>query len=196
MAGYYALSVGHGLCNIAARLLALESRSRAILAKEEKWSGGFPAFDETHDHWLALNGSSVEALEKAADHHRGARDLVILLRALVEDERWSRHVERRNVDFHRWRPQSITGGVATSNPWISNGDHAVLTVYAGETHRPEEIGAIIAELRAALEALEETMRTWANGFVEAFDAVLVYVLAEAMGGEQLDRDRAEGAQGT
>jgi hypothetical protein len=36
--------------------------------------------------------------------------------ALTKDPRWVALTSRRHVDFHRWRPQSVAGGVATFNP--------------------------------------------------------------------------------
>ena len=190
IAGYYTLSTAHGLVNIAARLLALETRSRAILTKEHPRSKGFPPFDERHDHWLVLSSHSVGALEKAADHHRPrAQQLIQLLRTLVDDERWSKLVERRDIDFHRWRPQSVQGGVATSSPWVVHDDYQVLTVYQGETHQPDDHRILITEAFAALEILEETMRSWNEIFAHALSGVSTYVLAEAMSGVQLDRNR-------
>jgi hypothetical protein len=190
VAGYYALSTAHGLVNIAARLLALETRNRAVLEKAFPQSKGFPPFDERHDHWLAFNAQSIAALEKATDHHQPeAGQLVQLLRTLADDERWSKLVGRRNTDFHRWRPQSVQGGVGTSSPWVDHGDYQVLTVYRGETHQPDDHRLLIAEALAALEILEETMRAWNEVFVGALSGVTTYVLAEAMGGVQLDRDR-------
>ncbi|QDZ14171.1 hypothetical protein [Humibacter ginsenosidimutans] len=189
ISGYYAISTGHGLVNVAARLLALETRSRAMLARSQPRSKGFPPFDERFDHWLAFNTSSVSSLEEAAEHHMEARQLAHLLRTLIDDERWAKLVDRRNVDFHRWRPQSVHGGVATSNPWTDHGDYQSLTVYDGETHQPDDHRALIAEVGAALEALEATMRAWNEIFPAAMHGVRTYVLAEAMSGIQLDRDR-------
>ncbi|MCX7521743.1 hypothetical protein OSC27_05550 [Microbacterium sp. STN6] len=190
VAGYYTLSTAHGLVNIAARLLALETRGRAALEKSFPQSKGFPPFDEQYDHWLAFNGHSVAALEKAADHHQPeVRQLVQLLRTLVDDEWWLKLVGRRNTDFHRWRPQSIEGGVATSSPWVDHGDYQVLTVYQGETHQPDDHRLLISEALASLKILEKTMRAWNEIFVGALSGVITYVLAEAMDGVQLDRDR-------
>jgi hypothetical protein len=190
VAGYYALSTAHGLVNIAARLLALETRSRAILGKTHPQSKGFPPFDERYDHWLAFNAQSIASLEKAADHHQPeVLQLVRLLRTLVDDERWSKLVGRRNTDFHRWRPQSVQGGVATSSPWVDYGDYQVLAVYQSETHQPDDHRLIIAEASASLEILEETMRAWNEVFLGALSGVTTYVLADATDGVHLDRDR-------
>lgn len=115
---YFALSAAHGVANVTARLLALELRSRAILASLEKQSGGFAPFDPKDAGWLPMNARTVASLEAAVVHHQPTvTRLVALLRSLVDDVDWSRLVERRHIDFHRWRPQSIEGGVAKNSPW-------------------------------------------------------------------------------
>ncbi len=194
IASYYALAAAHGLVNVTARLLAFDNRSRAVLTQRFKASKGFPPFDEKTDHWLAFNAGSVTGLEQAVDHHRDeVREIVGLLRTLVEDDRWTRLVERRNTDFHRWRPQSVAGGVEPASPWIeaeADGERfSVLTVYQGETLQPDDHRLLIAEAGRALDALEAAMRAWNELFDSAEERVTTFVLAEAMSGVQFYRDR-------
>lgn len=184
---YFAISAAHGLVNVTARLLALEERSRVILAAREKSSRGFPPFDPKDTTWLPINTRTVESLEAASVHHQPAvRDSVTLLRALVDDQRWSGLVDRRNTDFHRWRPQSVEGGVATTSPWLGFEDYQVLTVRDGGALIPESHEQLIADTRLGLERLEATMRAWIELFPDARRAVITYVLAKSMGGVELD----------
>lgn len=189
-ASYFALSAARGVANISARLLALESRSRAVLAKRHDKSGGFPAFDAANEHWLAFNEYAVTSLEMAADHHLDARELVALLRELEHDEEWTKLVQRRHRDFHRWRPQSIDGTVATTNPWMDAIDYRVLTIGHGGGHSPSSPGTAVAEVAAGVAALERTMRKWNELFPAALEGVQTFVLADKLRGEQLRRDYA------
>ena len=189
---YFAISAAHGLANVTARLLALEQRSREILAKLEKHSRGFLPFDPKDSAWLPLNKKTVDSLEAAALHHQPAvQELVALLRTLVDDEGWAGLVERRHNDFHRWRPQSVEGGVSTSTPWIHFEDYQVLEVRDRGSLVPEEHEAIIADTRLGLERLEAAMRAWIELLPDARHGVMTYVLAKSMGNVDLD-SRDEG----
>lgn len=187
MVSYFALSAAHGVANVTARLLALELRSRATLASREKMSGGFTPFDPKDAGWLPINPRTVGSLEAAAVHHQPAvTQLVALLRSLIDDNDWSRLVERRHIDFHRWRPQSVEGGVATSSPWLEYDDYQVLAVREGGTLIPDSHEQLITEAGLGLERLEGTMRAWIELFPDARHAVLTYVLAKSMGDVEFD----------
>lgn len=188
---YFALSAAHGIANVTARLLALELRSREVLASREKHSGGFKPFDPKDAGWLPINARTVASLEAAVVHHQPAvTRLVALLRSLIDDADWSRLVEQRHTNFHRWRPQSIEGGVAASSPWLEYEDYQVLAVRDGGTLIPDSHERLIMEVGLGLERLEETMRAWLELFPDARQGVLTYVLAKSMGDVDLDiRDR-------
>lgn len=184
---YFALSAAHGVANVTARLLALELRSREILASREKQSGGFTPFDPKDAGWLPINARTVSSLEAAAVHHQPAvTQLVALLRSLIDSDDWSKLVERRHTDFHRWRPQSIEGGVATSSPWLESDDFQMLTVRDGGTLIPDRHEQLIADAGLGLERLEATMRHWIEIFPDARHAVLTYVLAKSMDNVEFD----------
>jgi hypothetical protein len=184
---YFAISAAHGLANVTARLLALEHRSRDILLKLEKNSRGFLPFDPKDSAWLPLNKKTVDSLEAAALHHQPeVQELVALLRTLVDDEDWSGLVERRHTDFHRWRPQSVEGGVSTSTPWVHFEDYQVLEVRDGGSLVPEDHEAIIADTQLGLERLETAMRAWIALLPDAQHGVITYVLAKSMSNVDLD----------
>lgn len=186
---YFALSAAHGIANVTARLLALELRSRAILTSREKQSGGLTPFHPKDAGWLPINARTVSSLEAAAVHHQPAvTELVALLRNLVDADDWSNLVKRRHTDFHRWRPQSVEGGVATSSPWLEGDEYQVLAVRDGGTLLPESHEQLITEagLGLGLERLEATMRAWIELFPDARHAVLTYVLAKSMDNVEFD----------
>jgi hypothetical protein len=78
--------------------------------------------------------------------------------ALTRDPRWVALTSRRHVDFHRWRPQSVAGGVATFNPWEQAADgNSKLTMYGTSRHQPPDAAALMHEASAGLAALTEAM---------------------------------------
>ncbi|WP_127794353.1 hypothetical protein [Agromyces sp. LHK192] len=184
---YFALSAAHGLANVTARLLALELRSRAILTSREKQSGGFAPFDPRDAGWLPINARTVDSLEAAAVHHQpSVTQLIAQVRDLIDDPDWARLVERRHTDFHRWRPQSIEGGVAPNSPWLEFDDYQVLAVRDGGRLVPDDHARLIAEAGHGLERLEAAMRSWIDLFAGARHDVLTYVLAKSMDNVEID----------
>lgn len=184
---YFSIAAAQGVTNATARLLALDTRSRKILETREKSSRGFPPFDERDANWLPVNQKVIKSLEHAAVHHtRAVQDLVAELRTLVDSPEWSAMVETRNVDFHRWRPQSEAGGVSTNSPWVAIGESQFLPVTDRGTLTPKHYGHYVNQSQLALERLESTMSGWIAGFSTAKDEILTYVMAESMNGFQFD----------
>ena len=72
------------------------------------------------------------------------------------------------MDFHRWRPQSVDGGVATSNPWEQTADgNFQLTMYATSQHQPPDTEEVVQEASDGLEALAEAMSDWLAAWPDA-----------------------------
>jgi hypothetical protein len=88
--------------------------------------------------------------------------------ALTQNPRWVALTSRRHVDFHRWRPQSVAGGVATFNPWerATDGSHK-LTMYATSQHQPPDTKHLVQEASDGLQALVEAMSDWMAGWPDA-----------------------------
>ena len=86
--------------------------------------------------------------------------------ALTRDPRWLALTSRRHVDFHRWRPQSVAGGVATFNHWEQAADgSSKLTMYGTSRHQPPDPAGLIHEASAGLPchgaaALNEDVPSW------------------------------------
>jgi hypothetical protein len=185
IAGYYSISAAHGLVNATARLYALEHRSRTAFASAGKGRGsndGFPPFGGRPSYWLPFNQHSVDLVSSATTHHSTAAGLKAVMQELLDDPRWSALATRRNTDFHRWRPQSIEGGVAPTSPWVGlDEDTQLLAVFDGNIYAPESASALRDEAAGALEALTDAMSRWLSLYPDAKEQVLTFVLASRHG---------------
>lgn len=167
MAGYYSLSAAHGLGNVTLRTLLLDPSAAAVLNKKYKGAAGFPPFTDERDAWRPLSANLVGALQDAADatQKEAARSLVGILADLVHDPRWVALDNRRSTDFHRWRPQSVTGGVPQRNPWDSqpNGQR-VMSVMVSNGYIVPDHEALVSEADEALATLAMSMQQWLDLF--------------------------------
>ena len=172
MAGYYAISAGHGLANVTLRTLLIGPNAAAVINKDYKNAGGFTPFTKISYAWLPLNETVATKLHGAAVAS-GCPEVALmtgLVRDLTVDPHWQALMDRRHVDFHRWRPQSVSGGVPTSNPWEAavDGDGSSLTIYGNSQYEPPDTEVLIQEASDALAALSQTMRDW----IDCWPAVL------------------------
>jgi hypothetical protein len=147
--GYYAISAGHGLANVTLRTLLVHPLAAAVIDnKDNKRAEGFEPFSNIRFAWVPLNQPVAELLQKAAEvvDKPTVRRLADRVLDLTKDPRWVALSNRRDVDFHRWRPQSVAGGVATSNPWEQAADgSSKLTMYGTSQHQPPDAGRLIQE---------------------------------------------------
>lgn len=170
MTGYYALTAAHGLGNITLRTLLLNNAAAASINAKYKKAEGFPPFTDDREAWRPLNPSLVEALDVAAQAVRQATvtALVGVLADLVHDPRWIALEGRRNIDFHRWRPQSVAGGVPQENPWVAlPAGQRMMTVRVNNGYVVPDHEALIMEADDALGALAASMDRWLEQFAHA-----------------------------
>lgn len=155
MGNYYALGAGHALYNASARLLSMEKMCAATLK--------LSPFDDRRNAWPSFNQPSIKSLEKAISGKGLPNTLGIVkaLRSLLDDTRWCALVDRRAIGYHRWRPQSVAGGAATTNPWqLNSSGQYINTLSANSQHRPLNVQDLADEAKAGLDALGESMQTW------------------------------------
>lgn len=184
---YFAYGAAHGLGNVTARLFAMEGRSREAFSKQAKgWKSneGFPPFGTKAAHWISFNAKSIDSIEAASQHHPEATGVVGVLRALDADAAWSAMVDRRHNDFHRWRPQSSSSGVAPVSQWQDAGDDVQsLVVYESNVYSPDPLETFATESTQGLEALTVAMESWLALYPAAFQQVQTYALAAKYGEE-------------
>lgn len=85
----------------------------------------------------------------------------------MDDPSWRALTARRDVDFHRWRPQSVAGGTATTNPWKTIEGGLSLSRGGPAGHQPPDPRALVQEATAGLQVLAQTMNRWLDIWLAA-----------------------------
>jgi len=178
MCGYYLLAAAHGLGNITVRTLMLSATAAAAVNIKFSRAEGFPPFSENRAAWLPLNSKLAAAGRQAAgDTGEGAAvDLAQVVVDLVAAPRWTALVDRRDTDYHRWRPQGLpSGGVPQRSLWgRPNPGTRVLeggaSFYDAIDHR-----ALCRIAGDALDELTDAMANWLELWPRALAALGVPV---------------------
>ena len=121
MCGYYLLAAAHGLGNLTVRTLMLSRPAAAALNIKLPSTKGFPPFSEDRASWPPLNSKMASAAKHAAlaSGEGAAVDLAQVILDILAAPRWIALVNRRDTDFHRWRPQGLpTGGCRNARSGI------------------------------------------------------------------------------
>jgi hypothetical protein len=170
MSGYYSVSAGHGLANVTVRVLHVHSAAAFVLDRDFKRAAGFAPFVDDFGSWVSLNSEAAKSMVRAAEATKVpvAITMAGLLIQLLNDPRWSALHNRRNQDFHRWRGQSLIGGVPPRSPWKPLADgSSVLTVRAVPEHVPLEVTELVEEAAAGLYTLADSMHHWEVGLADS-----------------------------
>lgn len=184
---YFAYGAAHGLINATARLFAMESRSRETFSKQAKGrysNEGFPPFGTKAAHWLSFNASNIKSIEQATQHHPEASGLIEVLRELETNAAWGAMVDRRHNDFHRWRPQSSSVGVAPETQWQDAGNGVQsLVIYESNVYAPEPAETYATEATHGLDALTHAMESWIALYPTTIEQIRIFTLAAKFGEE-------------
>lgn len=185
--GYFSYGAAHGLINATARLFAMENRSRESFIKQGRGSSsneGFPPFGTKPGHWISFNSRSINSVRDATRHHLEAAGLIEALSTLDADPAWAAMVDRRHNDFHRWRPQTTSAGVAPVSQWRDAGEGVQsLVVYESNVYSPETSETFAREASLGLESLTKAMEAWIGLYPTASHQVQIFTLAAKYGEE-------------
>lgn len=108
-AAYFTLGAVHSLTNVVLRLLLLNVSAAAVIEKAWPDGRGFPPLSDDRKAWITLNRYSVRDLGKAGRALSNAfmSRSVEALRVLYRSSAFHKLDERRGMDYHRRRPQSV-----------------------------------------------------------------------------------------
>jgi len=178
LAGYYALSAAHGLGNVTLRALLLNTASRAVIISKYKDAKEFPPFTDNGNAWPAFSPTMMNTLRNAsrATGEVSVDVLVDAVDALLKDSRWSALQARRHGDFHRWRPQSVEGGVPLHSPWTHSNGERTMSIGMKSDYVVPDHHALVSEATDAVTALSEAMKAWLSALPEGLRDLGVPVL--------------------
>jgi hypothetical protein len=166
MSGYYATATAHGLINVTLRTLLLSHASADAInqVRDYRSAKGFPPFSTGREAWRPFNSRELDLLKPAvgAAADGSVSEWFAIVVELAEDDRWRALTSRRHEYFHQWRPQSISGGVQTKNPWEAGDGFASLSF--PNYYEPLDPSILVAEALDGLEALGEVMGKWMDAW--------------------------------
>ena len=177
---HFSLGAAHGMGNATLRTLFLARGASDAVTQANRHFRPYPPFSDDREAWPTFNASLVRALEAGAVATNEARviDHVAVLRMLVDDPRYTSLVERRGMDFHRWRPQGLPGGsgVPQASLWKKSDGTRVLSFGGGfppdALADPDLVSAIATN---GMDAIAETMKLWLDRWPDAMAALGVKV---------------------
>lgn len=171
--GLWAVSAGHAITNVAARILRVH-KGAVELDKKLQWSGLPTPFDNDPKSNLSIYRKHVNAIVSAAGKtgEQALTDLVRPLDNLLNSDDWQALMARRESGYHRLRPQTISGGVPNQNPWVAGGTTgSTMSVFSSSPYVPPVLEDVVAESRAGYDALALSMAEMIRVIPNAFDAV-------------------------
>ena len=167
----FVIGGGHGLANVAVRAMGIHRDLRAALARAFRHKGGpaFAPFSRDRRDWISLNSVSAIALQTVAkgSGYGAVEAMVEPVVSLGLGRPWNDLVDRRGVDFHRWRPQSHgMAGVAHESPWKIEGNTRILgfgevPTYTEARDLVDRASALASSAMLALaDAMERFSESW------------------------------------
>jgi hypothetical protein len=163
--GHFALGAAQTVGNATLRTLLLNATAQPILKKRGK--AEYNPFSDGRPDWCFFNGRLIDNLKVGAGviGDIDADQLILITESLLHDARWQLLVERRGLDYHRWRPQSIEYAVPRSSYWEplpERGERRLRQLNSGAFRAdPDADHASVAEIATdGLLALEQAMYAW------------------------------------
>ncbi|MEU0075571.1 hypothetical protein ABZ027_39510 [Streptomyces sp. NPDC006332] len=150
MSTHFVLGAAHGLANLVLRTVLCHSAAACEVnqAKRLKKAQGFPPGTDLKDAWLTFSPtgdvwSTLLPAVAATSGLTSLQDLVARLRLLQTDPRFVALEQRRGMDYHRHRPQSLDHTSPRAGLWSYDAVHKVSTMRmpgaSADAERDEEI---------------------------------------------------------
>jgi hypothetical protein len=178
MCGYYLLAAAHGLGNVTVRTLMLSPAAASALNLKRPRANGFSPFSQEPAAWPPLNSRLArDAMNAAQASGQGAAiDLAQVLVDLLAAPAWTALVNRRDTDYHRWRPQGLPGGgVPQRSLWDRPGPGTLAVSGGGPFFDPVDHKTLCCTASDGLDQLGASMSTWMARWPAALAALGVPV---------------------
>lgn len=157
-AGHFLLGAAHSLGNLGLRLALLDVQAgRAVSAARPK--ADFSPWTNDAQAWLSL-AQARELLTKAASVSANVPfgRIAAAVSALSVNQRYRDLNERRGMDYHRLRPQSVPHASPRNGIWRSGDGIAVIDLPDAVIDPEADADKIYRILVDAMEAVRSTMR--------------------------------------
>ena len=164
LSGHFVLGACHGLGNFVLRAMMLNPDAR--LAINGQWPGanGFKPGDTSRKAWLTFGMSFLRDLRKSKATTKTPRlpDLMRVLEDLGQSTGFQNLDDRRGMDYHRHRPQSVRHSSPRQGIAKSDGTTRTTTMPAPTLEPEADAAAVHKVIVDALEAVRIAMNRTAN----------------------------------
>ena len=163
MCGYYILAAAHGPGNLTLRTLMLSKSAASVLTSAYPDARGFPPFSERQQAWPSLGKTMADRAQQAAATSAGTAPTRMsqVLEELLAAPQWKALVQRRSIDYHRWRPQGLpNGGVPRRSLWNTSVTGTRSLSGGGGFYERVDHEALCRTAGDALDVLGNAMEAW------------------------------------
>lgn len=157
--GYFVLGAIHSVGNLVLRLLLLNASAAATVNGKYGQAGGFPPLSDNREAWRTLNPGLVTNLAAAAkvSGNQVMTQAVTAVQALQASPAFIDLDNRRGMDYHRRRPQSVEHASPRKPAVTVAGNTTTTTGFAPQLEPEADADKVHAIVVAAMEQLTSTM---------------------------------------
>lgn len=160
LSSHFILGASHSLANLALRVLLLDTQATATFAQvwgKRYAADAFAPLSNDRNGWLTLNKSLVDALRRAAaaSSSQAMKTMVESVCGYYESSAYAGLDDRRGLDYHRHRPQSVPHTAPHEGTWSKAGDSVRLV--APRRDPASDLTLVHSAITCGLEALADTM---------------------------------------
>ena len=163
LSAHFLLGASHSLANLALRTLFLDQVATDAFAaawkNKKSFSIDFAPGPDERAGWLTMNEGMVKAMTTAAKASSGTsiKTLVSLIDTYRCGEGFSSLDNRRGMDYHRRRPQSVPHTAPKEGVWDEMQGHTVVKHVAPQLDPDADLAIVHVVAAKGLNQLAETM---------------------------------------
>lgn len=170
LSSHFILGASHSLANLVLRVLLLDAQATVTFAHAwgKRYSAdAFAPFSNDRNGWLTFNRSMVDALRKGAtaSSSNAMKTMVESVCTYHEGSAYAGLDDRRGLDYHRHRPQSVPHTAPHRGTWSEAGDSVRLV--APQRDPASDLTLVHNAVTCALEALADTMHQVSENILTA-----------------------------
>lgn len=154
LASHFLLGASHSLGNLVLRFMLLDSASTSAFARAHRnyREADFAPHSDARQGWLTFNKTLVSELQAATRLSSSAalRKMVIALDELRDSAGYRGLDDRRGMDYHRRRPQSVPHTAPRAGTWSEQNGHESIALVAPQLEPEARLPLVHQAVEAAL----------------------------------------------
>ena len=169
--GHFLLGAAHSLGNLGLRVSLVNGQALAVANGARPRAKGFPPGASDRDSWLTLRDAApLLNRAAAATTNRHLERIAEAINGLSSDGRFVAIDERRGMDYHRRRPQSVPHASPRSGTYETQPGMVRISMVAAGLDPEADAPAVHGLLVAAMQPVLLTMRQLRNEVPKALRA--------------------------